>query len=730
VRCGPLRRGFEVGAVEVIFLTTRELFHRTVVRRVLKGRAPPSRAIESFVDLSKGDHVVHLAHGVARYLGMECFEKDNVLQEFLVLEFRGQLKLYVPVSKADLVQKYIGPGDRAPVLDRVGGSSWSRKKEEVEEALLDLASELIEVQAMREERPGFAAPLDSEWQRQFEAAFPFEDTPDQVEVTAAIKADMQSPRPMDRLICGDVGYGKTELAMRAAFKAVDAGKQVAMLVPTTVLAQQHFHTFKERMAEFPVTIDVISRFRTASEQKRVVEAARAGQLDVLIGTHRILSRDIGFRDLGLVIIDEEQRFGVEHKERLKKLRSTVDVLTLSATPIPRTLHMALLGIRDISSLTTAPQGRSPVATEVCRYEPGLVREAVIRELNRDGQVYFVHNRIHDIARVKMELEQLVPEARIEYAHGQMNEHELEDKMVRFVLGEIDVLISTTIIESGIDIPNVNTIFIDEADIYGLADLHQLRGRVGRYKHQAYCYLVLPAHRPVNEDAEKRLRALVEFSDLGAGFQIALRDLEIRGAGNILGPAQSGHIALVGYDMYCRLLEKAVRRLKQEEGAEPLQVEVDLALEAFIPEQFMAREKERLEVYRRLSQAQGKEALADLAAELEDRFGPLPAPLTQLLEVQELRVLCAQHGIEYLGREGEHLILRGREPMSRLLEGSPVRVAVLDARTRAVSLAAARGGRAGAIGDEHALRTGLAWLASGKFPLAHSGGTRQTAHVEG
>ena len=711
---GSLQHGFEAPALATAFLTTRELFNRSTLRRSRR-KSRAGRAIQSFLELSPGDYVVHLAHGIARFLGMESVEKDNVLQEFLVLEFRNQVKVYVPVSKTDLVQKYIGPGDRPPTLDKVGGVSWAKKKDQVEEALADLASELLDVQAMRAERCGIAYPEDSEWQRAFEAAFPFDDTPDQVDVTEVIKRDMKSPRPMDRLICGDVGYGKTELSMRAAFKAVDGGKQVGILVPTTVLAQQHYRTFRERMAEFPITIEVVSRFRTKKQQREVLEAVAAGKIDILIGTHRILSKDVTFRDLGLVIIDEEQRFGVAHKEKLKKLRSTVDVLTLTATPIPRTLHMSLLGIKDISSLSTPPEGRNPVMTRVMRFSEASFRDIAIRELNRDGQIYFVHNRIHDIGIVKTRLEQIVPEARIAVAHGRMNEHELEEIMFSFVEGEKDLLISTTIIESGIDIPNVNTIIIDEADIYGLADLHQLRGRVGRYKHQAYCYLLLPEDRPINDDARKRLQALVEYSDLGSGFQIAMRDLELRGAGNILGSAQSGHIALVGYDMYCRLLEQSVRRLKDQPLAEPVQVEVDFKFKAYIPEDLIPRDGARLELYRRISQAGSDEEIVDLREEIKDRYGNLPAAVESLLDIQRLRVFCAGFGVDYIGRDGHHLLLRGRqERMERILATCTARLAVLDSKTVAVPVTSSPT-PSGSLMDQEMFGFALEWFCTSSFP---------------
>ena len=729
VRIGPVRRGFDIASLRAAILTTRELFNRHIVRRVRR-KAAVGRAIQSFLELEEGDYVVHLAHGIARYLGMESFEKDDVLQEFLALEFRESVKLYVPVAKIDLVQKYIGSGDRAPILDKVGGTSWAKKKQDVETALLDLASDLLDIQALRKDRPGFQFPPDSEWQREFEASFSFEETPDQIEIAAAIKADMEAPRPMDRLICGDVGYGKTELAIRAAFKAVQAGKQVAVLVPTTVLAQQHYRTFSERMAEFPVTIEVLSRFRTGSEQRAAVEGVALGQIDILIGTHRILSEDVSFSDLGLVVIDEEQRFGVAHKERLKKMRSTVDVLTLTATPIPRTLHMSLLGIRDISSLTTAPEGRMPVKTEVCRFDTRLVREIVLRELNREGQIYFVHNRIHDLDSVKFEVEKAAPEARVAFAHGQMHEHELEDIMLRFYERELDVLISTTIIESGLDIPNVNTIFIDEADHYGLADLHQLRGRVGRSKHQAYCYLLLPGHRHMNPDAQKRVQALVEFSELGSGFQIAMRDLEIRGAGNILGAAQSGHIASVGYDMYCRLLEKAVRKLRNEPEAEPVQVEIDLSLDAHVPGAYVGGQPAKLELYRRLSSAARDEDVDELEKEVVDRFGPLPEAAERLFDVQRLRVACARHGIDSIGRDERNLILKGTETMRGVLESCTRRVIVLDPRTAAVPIVDPARRYPTPVTDEQAFTIALEWLRTGKFPERVPGRAARGANADG
>ncbi len=717
VELGPVRRGFEIRQLNRSVLTSRELFHRHLVQRV-RQRPIKSRAIESFVELSSGDYVVHMVHGIAKFHGMERFKKDGVEQEFLSLGFRGGVKIYVPVSKIDLIQKYVGSGGRPPLLDRIGGKSWSKKKESVETALLDFAGDLLQIQALRHERTGIRFPEDSQMQREFEALFPFDDTPDQVVATEAIKEDMQSPRPMDRLICGDVGYGKTELAMRSAFKAVEGGKQVAVLVPTTVLAQQHFRTFSARMKSFPMILEVLSRFRTGREQTEILAAAAEGRVDILIGTHRLLSKDVVFKDLGLVIVDEEQRFGVEHKEKLKRLRSTVDVLTLTATPIPRTLHMSVLGLRDISSLRTPPLGRTAVKTEVIRFEPKRIREMIIRELNRDGQVFFIHNRIHDIDRVRHELERAVPEARFAVAHGRMKEEELEEVMVKFIGQEVDVLLSTTIVENGIDIRNANTMFIDEADRYGLSEMHQLRGRVGRHTHQAFCYLILPDHRRINPDAEKRLQALVEFADLGAGFQIAMRDLEIRGSGNILGPEQSGHIAAVGYDMYCRLLEKTVRRLRNEDYAEPVHVEVDLAVQAMIPDEYLSSEGLKLEIYRHVSYARTPEDLDELADELKDRFGELPDAVRTLLDIQMLRVLAAANGIERLTQEASNLVLEGRETLKNLLENCTQPVTVLNSRTVAIPLVDRRRKRRAAaveVDDEFVFRVALRWLQTKEFP---------------
>jgi transcription-repair coupling factor (superfamily II helicase) len=625
----------------IVVLSDHELFHREDARPIAPRRRLESRAIDSFLDLVEGELVVHVSHGIARYRGMQVLDKNGHSEEHLILEFQEGVRVYVPASKIDLVQKYVGGARSDPELSRFGGTSWQRKKERVEAAVLDLASDMVDLQAVREAQPGIAYPPDSEWQAEFEAAFPYQETPDQLTSMAEIKKDLEQARPMDRLICGDVGYGKTELAIRAAFKVMDNGKQVAVLVPTTVLAEQHFRTFGERLAEYPFVVEGISRFRSTGEQKRILERLKTGGIDVIIGTHRLVSADVYFKELGLVIIDEEQRFGVEHKERLKRLRQMVDVLTMTATPIPRTLHLALLGIRNISNLETAPADRLAIETRITRFDPDLIRHAILRELNRDGQVYFVHNRVYNIAAIADQLRSIVPEARIAIGHGQMPEHELEQAMLQFVRRETDILVATTIIESGLDIPNVNTIFINQADNYGLADLHQLRGRVGRYKHRAYAYLLLDSERSVTPTAARRLKAIEEFTELGAGFKIAMRDLEIRGAGNILGTQQSGHIAAVGYELYCQLLENAVRQMKKLPVRVPLEVTVDLPWPAYLPRDYVPGQRLRIEVYRRLARIRRVERLADFRQELRDRFGPLPEATEWLLRLAELRLLAAR-----------------------------------------------------------------------------------------
>jgi transcription-repair coupling factor (superfamily II helicase) len=691
---GHVRSGFRLLDSGILVISDAELFDRADIRRPVARRRYESRAIDSFLDLNEGDLVVHVSHGIARYRGLQLVDKGGEhAEEQLLLEFADEAKMYVPIAKVDLVQKYVGGGRGSPALSKIGSSAWEKRKKRVAEAVVDLAAELIDLQAQRASQPGVGYPGDdSHWVAEFEAAFPYQETPDQLRAIEAIKHDMAEPKPMDRLICGDVGYGKTEVAMRAAFRAIDFGKQVAVLVPTTVLAEQHFRTFTQRMAEFPFTIEVINRFRPRSEIRDVLERAAQGKVDVLIGTHRLVQKDVVFKDLGLVVIDEEQRFGVEDKEWLKSLRTTVEVLTLSATPIPRTLHLSLLGIRDISNLETPPPDRKAIETRIVRWDDDLIRRSIHRELNRDGQVFFVHNRVYDIESVADRIHRIVPEARISIAHGQMSGDALERAMLAFVRHEADVLVATTIIESGLDIPNANTIFIHEPEKYGLADMHQLRGRVGRYKHRAYAYLLLEEKHTLTPAAVKRLKAIEEFTELGAGFKIALRDLEIRGAGNILGAEQSGHIEAVGYELYCALLESAVRALTNAPQRLTGDCSVELSWRAYLPRDYVPGPKLKLELYRRLGRLRTLAELAEFRRELVDRFGPLPLPGENLLAVAELRIRAETWQIGRIHLEPEYAVFtyRSARRISDLARRQPGQIRVVDERTAYVPLEEIRG----------------------------------------
>jgi transcription-repair coupling factor (superfamily II helicase) len=665
-------------------LPYHELLHRFHTRR-RNVRLRSGRAMDTFLDFQAGDYVVHADHGIARFLGLKTMKPPKHRQiaggvdaarlpkglrdvvedkskadpeEYLTLEFSGGAKLHIPAINIDQVQKYIGGFRGKPQLSTLGGQRWKSQKDKVAESVRDLAAEMLRVRAAREHMPGIRYPADTAWQKEFEAEFPYEETDDQLAALAEIKKDMTSPRPMDRLVCGDVGFGKTELAIRAAFKAVEFGKQVAVLVPTTVLAEQHERTFRSRFAGYPFRIESLSRFKTDKEARAVVEALKKGHVDLVIGTHRILSEDVKFADLGLVIVDEEQRFGVEHKERLLRLRLTVDVLTLSATPIPRTLHMAMLGLRDISSLATPPLDRRAIVTEVIPYNERRIAQAIARELAREGQVFFVNNRIHDIRSIAGDVQRLAPDARIVVGHGQMNPHELEEVMLTFMRGDADILVSTTIIESGIDIPTANTMIIKDAQRFGLAELHQLRGRVGRYKHRAYCYLLLPNEGTVKEVAQKRLKAIEQYSMLGAGFKIAMRDLEIRGAGNLLGAEQSGHIAVVGYDMYCRLLDDAVRDLKSEKP--PITASsagIDIGITAAIPRTYIPSDTRRMEAYRRLATASGRADLDKITHDLREAYGELPKQLQRLIDLAEVRAAAATFGIKTITLRPPDILFR-------------------------------------------------------------------------
>lgn len=706
---GYVHRGFAWGPNgpgRTLVIPYHELLHRFHTRRRTsryRSASTDKSASETFLQLEPGDIVVHTEHGIARFAGLRHmavkgpkqtaeqsadeklrqagtalgnakqrreakraaegrYEASGRTEEFLTLEFAKRAKLHVPVTQIDKVQKYVGGGGRdRPPLSVLGGKKWQAQKEHVKESVKDLAAEMLRVQAARESMPGIRFPADTPWQTEFEEEFPYDETEDQLSALGAIKRDMGRTQPMDRLLCGDVGYGKTEVAIRAAFKAAEFGKQVAVLVPTTILAEQHGRTFSQRFADYPFRVETLNRFKTRQQQNEILKRVRTGQVDVLIGTHRILSSDVKFSDLGLVIVDEEQKFGVEDKNKLLQLKLTVDVLTLSATPIPRTLHMSMLGLRDISSLSTPPMDRRAVVTEVIPHNAKRIRHAIERELAREGQVYFVHNRVHNIKSVADDIRRLVPDARIVIGHGQMPERELEEVMRTFMDRRADILVSTTIIESGIDIPTANTMLINDAHMFGLADLHQLRGRVGRYKHRAYCYLLLPPDKPVPDIAKKRLRAIEEYSMLGAGFKIAMRDLEIRGAGNLLGAEQSGHISAVGYDMYCKLLDQAAKELQGEPTGGVSETTVSIGVTGNLPKNYIPSDARRLEAYRRLALAESPEAADAVEEDLRQAYGALPKQAERLVELARLRAAASSLGIRSINVHEQDVIFRTSRP---------------------------------------------------------------------
>ncbi len=653
---GRLRGGFSVPDQRLAILSGKELFGRHYWRRPRR-RFSFGAPIYALEDLRTGDYVVHVEHGVGKYLGLTRLEDKK--GDFVTIGYQSGDKLYVPITQISLVQKYVGADSVAPPLDKIGGAAWAKTKEKVSRAVKDMTAELLELYAARQTLEGFRLPPDTVWQKEFEDAFPYQETPDQAKAILDVKNDMEQPRPMDRLICGDVGYGKTEVAMRAAFKAAMEDKQAVVLAPTTILAQQHYNTFKERFADYPVIIEMLSRFRNRAEQREILHRLEQGTIDIVIGTHRLISKDVRFRDLGLVVIDEEQRFGVAHKERLKQLRKLVDVITLSATPIPRTLHLSLMGVRDMSVINTAPEDRIPIHTTVIGYDDNVIREAIMRELARDGQVFFVHNRIDTIYSAAARLQKLVPKAQIAIAHGRMLGRDLERGMIDFVNKRIDILVSTTIIESGLDIPNVNTILINRADCFGLADLYQLRGRVGRYKHRAYAYLLVPGERALTEVARKRLKTLQDFTDLGSGYKIALRDLEIRGAGNILGVEQHGHVAALGFELYCQLVEEAARELRGEKVKRRILPVVDLGIDAYLPDQYIPSPAQKIAFYKRISAAQTQKQLDEIGEELADRYGPLPPEAQMLMATMSLRLMGADTGVELVGRARNMLLFKFR-----------------------------------------------------------------------
>jgi len=660
-----LATGVSLPDARIVLFGAQDFFDEAdVTARPAPRKSKTAAFVSDFRDLAVGDYVVHVEHGIARYQGLREIEQDGVSLEFMILEFAEGARLYVPLTRLDLIQKYrsteSGP---APVLNRLGSQQWAKTKARVRKAMEDMADELLKLYAQRKAASGHAFPPDNEFQREFEDAFDFTETDDQISAIADIKRDMESILPMDRLLVGDVGYGKTEVAMRAAFKSVQDGRQVAVLTPTTILSFQHFETFKSRFRQFPITVEMISRFRTAKEQKLILEQVENGRVDILIGTHRLLSKDIKFHDLGLLVVDEEQRFGVRHKERLKQMRREIDVLAMSATPIPRTLHMSLVGLRDMSVIETPPRDRMAIQTVVAKFDEKLIRSAIEVELERGGQIYFVHNRVETIYEIASKIQELVPAARVIVGHGQMNETELERVMLAFMNHEYDVLVATTIIENGLDIPLANTMIVNRADRHGLSELYQLRGRVGRSNRRAYAYLLIPPEQELTEVARRRLAALKEFSDLGAGFKIAALDLELRGAGNLLGGEQSGHIEAVGFELYTSMLEEAVSRLKGEERVERPSVQLSLGIALRIDESYISEENQRLRMYKRIAGADSDRALDEVRSELEDRYGPLPVSVAHLLLAAQLRIECEKIGVAQVDRKRDQLHIRFTETAS-------------------------------------------------------------------
>ena len=674
-----LPAGMEIADANLVLFGAHDLFDDSdlVVSQPLRQKSKVSAFLSDFRDLVAGDYVVHVEHGIAQYQGLKELAQGDTVGEFMLLEFAEAAKLYVPLTRLDLIQKYRSTEGARPPLSRLGGTQWAKTKARVKKAMRDMADELLKLYAQRKMAHGHAYPVDTQWQREFEDAFDYNETDDQVSAIADIKQDMESTMPMDRLLCGDVGYGKTEVAMRATFKAVQDNRQVAVLAPTTVLAFQHYETFKRRFAAFPIMIEMISRFRTTKQQKDIVEKVEQGKIDILIGTHRLLSKDIKFPDLGLLIVDEEQRFGVRHKERLKQLKKEVDVLTMSATPIPRTLHMSLVGLRDMSVIETPPKDRMAIQTVVAPFDEKLIRTAIENELERGGQVYFVHNRVESIYEIAAKIQELVPRGRVIVGHGQMSEGELEKVMLAFMRHESDILVATTIIENGLDIPLCNTILINRADRHGLSELYQLRGRVGRSNRRAYAYLLIPGEQELTPVARRRLAALKEFSDLGAGFKIAALDLELRGAGNLLGGEQSGQIEAVGFEMYTTLLERTVRELKGEDLPERVSTQLNLSLNLRLPNEYIQEENQRLRMYKRIAGVENEDQLADVRAELEDRYGPLPGRVSNLLDAAALKLLSERIGVVGIDRKRDVVQIR----FSEQANVDPTRLAQFVASTK-------------------------------------------------
>ena len=649
---GSIHKGFEYPMIKLVVISESDIF-ATEKKKKKKKRLYEGQKIQNFTDLNVGDYVVHEQYGLGVYKGIEKILVDKIAKDYMKIEYKGGDNLYVLATGFSVIQKYASADAKKPKINKLGGKEWVNTKTKVRGAVNEVAKDLVRLYAIRQQKEGYPFGKDTVWQKEFEEMFPFEETADQLTAIEETKKDMESTKIMDRLICGDVGYGKTEVAIRAAFKAVQEGKQVVVLVPTTILAQQHYNTFSQRMKDFPIRVDLLSRFRTGAAAKKTLADLQKGFVDIVIGTHRVLSDDVKYKDLGLLIIDEEQRFGVTHKEKIKQMKENIDVLTLTATPIPRTLHMSLIGIRDMSVLEEAPNDRMPIQTYVMEYNEEMVREAIVRELSRNGQVYYVYNRVNNIADVAAEIGKLVPEANVAYAHGQMKESELEKIMLDFIEGEIDVLVSTTIIETGLDIPNVNTMIIHDSDNLGLSQLYQLRGRVGRSNRNAYAFMMYKRDRMLKEVAEKRLQAIKEFTDLGSGFKIAMRDLEIRGAGNLLGKVQHGHMEAVGYDLYCKMLNEAVKKEKGIETIEDFNTMVDLDVDAFIPNEYIMNEYQKLDIYKRIASCVNSQECDDMYDEMKDRFGNVPKSAENLLRISRIRLKAHKlYVVEMKGKNGE------------------------------------------------------------------------------
>ncbi|MGX6446293.1 transcription-repair coupling factor [Neobacillus sp. K501] len=669
---GNLQTGFELSIQKIAIITEEELFNKRVKKSKNRQKLSNAERIKSYSELKIGDYVVHVNHGIGKYLGIETLVINGIHKDYLNIHYQGTDKLYVPVEQIDLVQKYVGSEGKEPKIYKLGGSDWKKVKKKVQSSVQDIADDLIKLYAEREAAVGYGFSPDGDMQREFEAAFAYQETDDQLRSIHEIKKDMERSRPMDRLLCGDVGYGKTEVAIRAAFKAIADGKQVALLVPTTILAQQHYETMRERFQDYPINIGLLSRFRSKKQQTETIKGLKAGTVDVVIGTHRILSKDITYRDLGLLIIDEEQRFGVTHKEKIKKFKTNIDVLTLTATPIPRTLHMSMLGVRDLSVIETPPENRFPVQTYVMEYNGSLVREAIERELARDGQVYFLYNRVEDIERKAEEISMLVPDARVTCAHGQMTENELESVMLSFLAGEFDVLVSTTIIETGVDIPNVNTLIVYDADRMGLSQLYQLRGRVGRSNRVAYAYFTHRKDKVLTEVAEKRLQAIKEFTELGSGFKIAMRDLSIRGAGNLLGAQQHGFIDSVGFDLYSQMLKEAIEERKGDIKPEDrVSVEIDLEIDAYIPDSYIKDGHQKIEMYKRFRGLQALEDIEELQEEMLDRYGEYPEEVAYLFQIAEMKIYALLAGVELIKQVKQEVTILVNERASTAIDGQKV-----------------------------------------------------------